>query len=86
MRRDLLKHYVRLQRDLIDGDPASSEYQATIQAFRQMGYALISAGFEDDLDRLLRIRVLDGGRAVPSGPAERTWPKELQMIESRPAP
>lgn len=85
VRRDLLRQYVKLQRDIIDGDPASSAYAATIQSFRQMGYALISYGFEDDLDRLLRIRVLEGGRAVPSDRTERAYPTELQMIESRQA-
>lgn len=85
LRRDLLRQYVRLQHDLVDGDPASSAYAATIQSFRQMGYALISSGFEDDLDRLLRIRILEGGRAVPGDRAERVYPTELHVIESRPA-
>ncbi len=83
IRRDLLRQYVRLQRNLIEGDPASSAYQATVQAFRQMGYALINCGFEDDLDRLLRIRVLEGGRAVPSTYDERTFPQELHVIENQ---
>jgi hypothetical protein len=82
-RRDLLRQYVRLQRDLVDGDPSSSTYQATIHAFRQMGYALITAGFEDDLDRLLRIRVLEGGRAQGIARADRSCPPELFMIEQR---
>lgn len=86
VRRDLLRQYVRLQRDLIDGDAASAAYATTIQSFRHMGYALISSGFEDDLDRLLRIRVLEGGRAIPSSRAERMYPAELHMIESRPTP
>lgn len=85
VRRDLLRQYVRLQRDIIDGDPASSAYAATIQSFRQMGYALIGYGFEDDLDRLLRIRVLDGGRAIPTDRAQRAYPSELHLIETRPA-
>ncbi|MDQ2743371.1 MAG: hypothetical protein M3Z66_13910 [Chloroflexota bacterium] len=85
LRRDLLCQYVRLQRDLVDGDPATSAYQGTIHAFRQMGYALINSGFEDDLDRLLRIRVLDGGQAKPSPRSERSFPDGLQMIETRPA-
>jgi hypothetical protein len=83
VRRELLRQYVRLQRELIDSDPASAAYQATIQAFRQMGYALITSGFEDDLDRLLRIRVIDGGRAEPRPTEERTIPMELQIIEQR---
>jgi hypothetical protein len=85
VRRDLLRQYVKLQRDLIDGDPSSSSYQATIHAFRQMGYALINSGFEDDLDRLLRLRILDGGRAIPAPPDERAIPDELRLIETRPA-
>lgn len=82
-RRELLCEYVRLQQELIDADPASSSYNATIQAFRQMGYALITAGFEEDLDRLLRIRVLDGGRAAPTPRDERHIPSELHVIERR---
>ena len=82
-RRDLLRQYVRLQRELIEGDPAGSSYQATIHAFRQMGYSLISAGYEEDLDRLLRIRVLEGGRATPARPEERGRPSELFLIERR---
>lgn len=83
-RRELVRQYVQLQRELIDGDPASSAYQATIHAFRQLGYALIASGYEDDLDRLLRLRVIDGGR-------ERTRPErtaalpELHVIEQVPA-
>lgn len=82
-RRELLGQYVRLQRELIDADPSGAPYQATIQSFRQMGYALITAGFEEDLDRLLRIRVLDGGKAVPSPRAERQVPADLCLIERR---
>lgn len=85
VKRDLLRKYVRLQRDILDGDPASSAYAATIQSFRELGYALINNGFEDDLDRLLRIRVLDGGRAIRSDRSERKFPKDLQVIESRAA-
>jgi hypothetical protein len=76
---------MHLQRELIDGDPATSSYQGTVHAFRQMGYALISAGLEDDLDRLLRIRVLDGGRVTPSLPSERSIPDHLFLIERRQA-
>ncbi|HEX6506004.1 MAG TPA: hypothetical protein VF221_00075 [Chloroflexota bacterium] len=82
-RRELLRQYVRLQHELLEADPSSSAYQATIHAFRQMGYALITSGFEDDLDRLLRLRVLDGGRATPSPASERTIPSELQVIQQR---
>lgn len=82
-RRELLQQYVRLQRELVDADPASSAYQGTIHAFRQMGYALIASGYEEDLDRLLRLRVLDGGRAVPAPSSERTPPDELHVIEQR---
>lgn len=83
-RRDLLQKYVQLQRDLGRGDTSSSSYQATIQAFRRMGYVLIANGMEEDLDRLLRIRVIEGGkrRREPrrSGPPE-AW----HIIEQRPA-
>ena len=82
-RRELLHQYIRLQQELIDADPSSSSYQATIQAFRQMGYALITSGFEEDLDRLLRMRVLDGGRANPAPRAEREAPLDLHVIERR---
>src|SRR5438270_5105236 len=83
VRRELLGQYVRLQRDMVDADPASAAYQTTIQAFRQMGYALISSGFEEDLDRLLRLRVLDGGLHAQAPPKERTRPVELHLIETR---
>jgi hypothetical protein len=83
-RREMLQQYVRLQHELMDADPSSSSYAATIQSFRQMGYALISAGFEDDLDRLLRIRVLDGGRATPTSREERELPDDLYVIEQVP--
>lgn len=83
-RRELLHNYLRLQRELIDGNPASSSYQATIHAFRQMGYVLISSGFHDDLDRLLRIRVLDGGRATRRLRDVRDPVPELEIIEQRP--
>jgi len=61
-RRELVKHYLRLQQELVEGDPSQSSYQGTIQAFRQMGYLLISSGMEADLDRLLRLRVIEGGK------------------------
>lgn len=83
-RRDLLRQYVKLQRDLVDGDPADPSYQAVIHAFRQLGYLLINSGFEDDLDRLLRIRVLYGGRATPSHRSGRHVPEELYVMERRP--
>jgi hypothetical protein len=82
-RRELLHQYIRLQQELIEADPSSSAYQATIQAFRQMGYALITSGYEEDLDRLLRMRVLDGGRAEPAPRAERAIPLDLHLIEQR---
>lgn len=81
LRRDLLHRYVRLQQELLDADPMSSTYQTTIQAFRQMGYLLISSGFEDDLDRLLRIRVLPGGRENRQGREERTCLPNLLLLE-----
>ena len=41
------------------------------------------SGFEEDLDRLLRLRVLDGGRSVPATRQERAcWP-DLSIIEAR---
>lgn len=82
-RRDLLHQYVRLQRELAEADPSSSEYDLTIQAFRQMGYGLITAGYEEDLDRLLRMRVLDGGRSSPVPVAERAELPGLHVIECR---
>lgn len=82
-RRELLRQYVKLQRELIEADPSSSAYQGVIHAFRQMGYVLITLGFEDDLDRLLRIRVLDGGRDHPTPAAERETPVDLHVIERR---
>lgn len=81
MRRELLGQYVRLQRDLLDSDPSSAAYGATMYAFRQMGYALISSGFEEDLDRLLRLRVMDGGRRSPTPKRDRTIPVDLHLIE-----
>ena len=83
VRRELLRQYVRLQRDLVEADPASSSYQGLIHAFRQLGYVLITSGFEDDLDRLLRIRVLDGGRPESAPREERSVPEGLQIIERR---
>ena len=82
-RRELLAQYVRLQRELLESDPSSGAYQATIYAFRQMGFALISSGFEEDLDRLLRMRVIDGGRRSPTPLGARTRPVELHVIERR---
>jgi hypothetical protein len=83
LRRDLVKTYVRLQRELAEADPLSSSYQATIHAFRQMGYTLIASGFEDDLDRLLRLRILDGGRDPRVEPEERSSSPELLVLERR---
>jgi hypothetical protein len=68
----------------MEADPSSSAYQAIMHAFRQMGYVLISSGFEDDLDRLLRIRVLDGGRPVRPARTERTEYPELHVLERVP--
>lgn len=83
VRRELLRKYMRLQRDLSEADPATSAYQATIHAFRQMGCTLISSGFEEDLDRLLRIRLLDGGRATPRQRGERETHPELLVLDLR---
>ena len=85
VRRELLRQYMRLQRELVESDPSSSAYQSTMHAFRQMGYVLISSGFEDDLDRLLRIRVLEGGKARESESAEPPVRPELHVIEQVPA-
>jgi hypothetical protein len=83
MRRELLHRYMRLQRELIEADPASSAYQATVQAFRQLGYALITNGLEEDLDRMLRIRVLEGGRTSRSLRQDRSIPPNLLVLERR---
>lgn len=83
LRRELLRRYVRLQRELTEADPASSSYQSTIYAFRQMGHALIASGFEEDLDRLLRIRILDGGRADPADRSQRSAAPDLLIMERR---
>lgn len=83
VRRDLVRKYVHLQHELVEADPMSSAYQSTIHAFRQMGYTLIASGFEDDLDRLLRLRVLDGGRAVRASRDERAELPELHVLERR---
>jgi hypothetical protein len=80
-RRELVRQYVRLQRQLLEANPSSSAYQHVVHAFRQLGYVLITSGFEDDLDRLLRIRVLDGGRLRPAPVEEREFPDGLQLIE-----
>ena len=85
VRRELLRQYMRLQQELMDTDPSSSAYQSTMHAFRQMGYVLISSGFEDDLDRLLRIRVIDGGRPARRQKVEREDRPELYVMELLPA-
>lgn len=82
-RRELLRQYLQLQRELLEGDPGSSAYQSSIHAFRQIGYALISSGFEDDLDRLLRIRVVNGGRKQRSPRKLRSAPADLHLLERR---
>jgi hypothetical protein len=84
VRRGLLRQYVRLQRDLTEADPASSAYQSSLHSFRQMGFVLISCGLEDDLDRLLRIRVLDGGLRFPALRESRRVPEGLHVLERRP--
>ena len=61
LRQHLVRQYVCLQREIVDGEPGSASYRASVHALRQLGYVLISSGFDEDLDRLLRIRVLDGG-------------------------
>lgn len=82
-RREQLRQYVHLQRELLNADSTTSDYQASIQAFRQMGYALINSGFESDLDRLLRLRIMDGGRDEPTPRAERTCTPDLHVLKER---
>lgn len=84
LRRDLIHQYIHLQRQLLDAEPSSSTYQATMHAFRRMGYTLITSGFEDDLDRLLRIRVLDGGKARRGESGDAAFPLDLHVIEQVP--
>lgn len=48
-----------------------------------MGYALINSGFESDLDRLLRLRIMDGGRDEPAPRAERTYTPDLHVLKER---
>lgn len=48
-----------------------------------MGYALINSGFESDLDRLLRLRIMDGGRDEPTPRAERTCTPDLHVLKER---
>jgi len=81
MRRELLRQYMRLQRLLMEEDPGTSEYQGAIREFREMGYVMISSGFEDDLDRLLRIRLLDGGLDRPALREARGSCPELHVME-----
>ena len=84
LRRDLIHQYMHLQRQLLEAEPSSSTYQATMHAFRRMGYTLITSGFEDDLDRLLRIRVLDGGKSGRRKSREEGVPQDLHIIEQVP--
>jgi hypothetical protein len=84
LRRYLIHQYMHLQRQLLDAEPSSSTYQATMHAFRRMGYTLITSGFEEDLDRLLRIRVLDGGKAGREESARSEFPQDLHIIEQVP--
>lgn len=84
LRRDLIHQYIHLQRQLLDAEPSSSTYQAAMHAFRRMGCTLITSGFEDDLDRLLRIRVLEGGRADRDSARDGRIPQDLHVIEQVP--
>lgn len=84
LRRELIHQYLHLQRQLLDAEPSSSTYQATMHAFRRMGYTLITSGFEEDLDRLLRIRVLDGGKSRRSDSSRSDFPQDLHVIEQVP--
>jgi hypothetical protein len=79
LRRHLVRQYVKLQREIVDGEPGSSAYRATVHTLRQLGYVLISSGFDEDLDRLLRIRVLDGG--CPSRTRSESRPsRDLRVV------
>jgi len=82
-RRELLRQYLHLQRELLDSDSTTSCYQSSTQAFRQMGCALINSGFEADLDRLLRIRVIEGGRNGPTPRAQRILARDLRLLKER---
>lgn len=84
LRRGLIHQYIHLQRQLLDAEPSSSTYQAAMHAFRRMGYTLITSGFEDDLDRLLRIRVLDGGQGRHRKSRDVEFPQDLHVIEQVP--
>lgn len=88
LRRDLLRQYMQAQRRLIDADPSTSTHEAAVRSFRQLGYMLISSGFEEDLDRLLRIRVLDGGLPAgsPGGPVGGEPVPEIHVLERRLTP
>ena len=81
-RGELIRRYVTLQRDIMNANPGSSAYRATIGAFRQMGHVMIKSGFEDDVDRLLRFRIIDGGRAR-SEPRTQKNISELYLLERR---
>lgn len=83
IRGDLLRQYVQLQRDIMESDPSSSAYHATIRSFRQMGQVLISAGFEEDLDRLLRLRIIEGERPARRSNAAHANQPELHVLERR---
>jgi hypothetical protein len=74
-----------LQREIVEGEPGTSTYRATIHAFRQLGYVLMSCGFEEDLDRLLRIRIVEGGRSTPVPRTPRA-DIDLHLVEQRRVP
>ncbi len=82
-RRQLLRQYLRLQRELLNAGSPSSCYQSSTQAFRQISCALINSGFEADLDRLLRIRVIEGGRNGPTPRAHRILARDLRLLKER---
>ncbi len=83
-RRILLEQYIRLLRESRYAGAQHSQGERTAEALCQMGRNLIGAGLEDDLDRLLRFRVLEGGLARPSPARTRSVPHQLHVLESCP--
>jgi hypothetical protein len=53
---------VRLRQALFEVHPDSPTYRLTLTALTEIGEALVELGYAEDLNRLLRFRVLDGDR------------------------